>query len=74
MVRASLETLERKAGGGVHPLGCLFVPADAVVFFLFEAAHAVEVQAISERAGLPFERVVMATAIGTSEDWMAPSP
>ena len=74
MVRASLDAIEENVGVAVHAVGCLFVPADAVVFFRFEAAHAVEVQAISERAGLPFERVVMATAIGTSEDWMAPSP
>jgi hypothetical protein len=45
-------------GAAVRYLGAILVPADEVVFYLFESASAEFVRAANERAAIPFERIV----------------
>jgi Protein of unknown function (DUF4242) len=47
----------RRHGGDVDYLGSILVPADETVFCLFEGREA-DVRAASERAGVPFDRVL----------------
>jgi hypothetical protein len=44
-------------------LGSILVPADETVFCLFEGAEE-DVRAVSEQAGVPFERVLASLRIG----------
>jgi hypothetical protein len=46
-----------REGGKVDFLGSILVPADETVFCLFDGAEA-DVRAVSEQAGVPFERVL----------------
>jgi Nickel responsive protein SCO4226-like len=58
--RARAAALERQEeGDDVEFLGSILVPADETVFCLF-AGREQDVRAASERAGLPFERVLEA--------------
>jgi hypothetical protein len=45
-------------GDAVRYLGAILIPADEVAFCLFEASSAQLVQKISERAQIPFERIL----------------
>jgi hypothetical protein len=47
----------RRQGGDVDFVGSILVPADETVFWLFEGREA-DVRAASERAGVPFERIL----------------
>src|SRR5712692_4578496 len=47
----------RLEGGEVDFVGSILVPADETVFCLFDGLEA-DVRAVSERAGVPFERVL----------------
>jgi Protein of unknown function (DUF4242) len=47
----------RRQGGRVDFVGSILVPADETVFCLFDGVEA-DVRAASERAGVPFERVL----------------
>jgi hypothetical protein len=47
----------RREGAEVDFLGSILIPADETVFCLFEGREA-DVRAVSERAGIPFERVL----------------
>lgn len=49
-------------------LGSLLMPGDEVLLCLFSGPEA-EVRAVSERAGLPFERVLACVGLG----WPAPT-
>jgi Protein of unknown function (DUF4242) len=44
--------------GYVRYLGSILMPDDEVVFFRFSAPSPHAVQAVAERAGIPFERIV----------------
>jgi hypothetical protein len=55
--RLSAEALDRE-GQTVHYLGSLLFPSDEVVFFQFDAVSADAVRRASERAAIPFERIV----------------
>jgi hypothetical protein len=48
---------------GVSFLGSLLMPGDEVLLCVFSGAQA-DVQAVSERAGLPFERILACVGIG----------
>jgi hypothetical protein len=48
-------------------LGALFMPGDEVLLCLFSGPEA-DVRAVSERAGLPFERILACVGLG----WSAP--
>jgi hypothetical protein len=63
--RVRLE-LARPAGCRVSFVGSLLMPEDEVLLCLFTGAQA-EVRAVSERAGLPFERVLACLGIGWRE-------
>jgi hypothetical protein len=71
MSRASAEALGRQvrqelAGlpdGRVSFLGSLLMPEDEVLLCLFSGAEA-DVRAVSERAGLPFERILACVGVG----------
>jgi hypothetical protein len=64
-------------GRRVSFLGSLLMPEDEVLLCLF-AGTAAEVRAVSERAGLPFERIVACVGIGwragRQETAAAPGP
>ena len=47
----------RRAGHDVDFQGSILVPADETVFCLFDGDEE-DIRAVSERAGVPFERVV----------------
>ena len=47
----------RRRGGTVEFLGSILVPVDETVFCLFEGTEN-DVRAVSELAGVPFERVL----------------
>lgn len=55
----------RSQGHSLHFLGSILVPADEVVFCLFDGAEA-DVRAVSEKAGVPFERILESLRIGGS--------
>jgi len=50
-------------GTGVAFLGSLLMPGDEVLLCLFSGPQA-DVRAVSERAGLPFERILACVGIG----------
>jgi hypothetical protein len=52
----------RRQGGEVDLFTSILVPADETVFCLFEGVEA-DVRAVSERAGVPFERVLASLRI-----------
>lgn len=59
----------RRRGGDVNFVGTILVPADETVFCLFEGLEA-DVRAASERAGVPFDRVLESLRIdGTQTEW-----
>jgi hypothetical protein len=53
----------RSQGRSLHVLGSILVPADETVFCLFDGQEA-DVRAVSERAGVPFERILESLRIG----------
>jgi hypothetical protein len=55
----------RGQGRTLHFLGSILVPADEVVFCLFDGEEA-DVRAVSEKAGVPFERILESLLIGGS--------
>jgi hypothetical protein len=57
--RAAAQEL-RQQGTPVRFIGSMFLPADEICFYLFEAISAEAVGAACERAALRFERVVEA--------------
>jgi hypothetical protein len=59
--------LASRPGGTVSFLGSLLMPEDEVLLCLFSGQQG-EVRAVSERAGLPFERILGCVGIG----WRAP--
>ena len=69
--RATAEALGRRVrqeiagppGSPVCYLGALLMPEDEVLLCLFAGPEA-EVRAVSERAGLPFERILTCAAVG----------
>ena len=69
--RATAEALGRRVrrvlanppGSQVSFLGSLLMPEDEVLLCLFAGPEA-EVRAVSERAGVPFERILACAAIG----------
>ena len=69
--RATVEALGRRVrheiagppGSQVMYLGSLLMPEDEVLLCLFAGPEA-EVRAVSERAGLPFERILTCAAVG----------
>jgi hypothetical protein len=69
--RATAEALGRRVrrelsgrpGQHVSFLGSLLMPEDEVLFCLFAGPEA-EVRAVSERAGVPFERILGCVGIG----------
>jgi len=56
--RSSADALTRE-GSPVRYMGSILMPADDVVFYLFEGSSADAVREASERAEIPFERVVL---------------
>lgn len=52
----------RRHGRDVEFLGSILVPEDETVFCLFDGAEE-DVRAVSERAGMPFERVLASLRI-----------
>lgn len=55
--------LAHRPGSRVRFLGSLLMPDDEVLLCLFAGTHA-EVRALSERAGLPFERILACAGLG----------
>ena len=53
----------RSQGRAVRFLGSILVPADETVFCLFDGEEA-DVRAVSEKAGVPFERILQSLRIG----------
>ena len=68
---AAVERVERAAdelrgqGRSLRFLGSILVPADETVFCLFDGEEA-DVRAVSEKAGVPFERILESLWIGGS--------
>jgi hypothetical protein len=68
-VAAAVERAEQAAGElrsqgrPVHVLGSILVLADETVFCLFDGQEA-DVRAVSEKAGVPFERILDSLRIG----------
>ncbi len=57
------QELAGPAGSPVSFLGSLLMPEDEVLLCLFAGPEA-EVRAVSERAGVPFERILVCVAVG----------
>jgi hypothetical protein len=55
-----------REGGKVNFLGSILVPADEMVFYLFDGAEA-DVRAVSEQAGVPFERLLESLRIDVGQ-------
>ena len=60
---AAAAATQRRRGGCVRYLGSIFVPADESVFCLFDGLET-DVRTVSERAGIPFGRVLEAVRGG----------
>jgi Protein of unknown function (DUF4242) len=54
----------RGQGRSLRFLGTILVPADETVFCLFDGEEA-DVRAVSEKAGVPFERILESLRIGS---------
>src|SRR5215470_305850 len=65
IARAPLRTAT--SGGPVRSIGCILVPSDGLALFLFEGPSAAMVHDRSTWAGVPFDRVVEAVRIESSE-------
>ncbi|HEX6932584.1 MAG TPA: hypothetical protein VF162_10605 [Streptosporangiaceae bacterium] len=66
------EQVRTELGRSVSPvsfIGSLLMPEDEVLLFLFAGPFA-EVRTVSERAGLPFERILGCLLLG----WTQPEP
>jgi hypothetical protein len=57
------QELSGRPGSRVAFVGLLLMPEDEVLLCLFAGAHA-DVRAVSEQAGLPFERILACAGIG----------
>lgn len=64
--RHSAEELTRE-GTPVRYVGSILVPADEVVFYLFESPCGEAVREASERAEIPFERVTLSRVRRSTE-------
>ena len=58
--------LSRQPGSGVRLMGSVYMPEDEVLLVLFCGPHAT-VRAVSERAGLPFDRIVTCVGLGWAD-------
>ena len=73
MARTVLSELERAAramtreGTPVEHVVSILMPADQVVFSLFEAADEAVVRAVNERAEIPMDRIAAAVALRSSQ-------
>ena len=65
-VRASAAAL-RAEGRSVTYLGATLIAADEVVVHAFHASDRAAVEAVSQAAGLVFERIVESVAVGIDE-------
>jgi hypothetical protein len=63
LARRIVAELTGRPRPGVRFLGSLLMPGDEVLLCLFAGPEA-EVRAVSERAGLPFERVIGCVGVG----------
>jgi Protein of unknown function (DUF4242) len=57
----------RLEGISVRPISCTLIPAEEVVFSVYEGPSAEAVRFHNERAGLPFSRIVEAIAVTGDE-------
>jgi len=57
--------MEQMSGEGtrVRGLSCILVPAEEVVFSVYEGPSAAAVREVSRRAGIPVSRIVEAIAV-----------
>jgi hypothetical protein len=55
------------SGSPVRPMGCILMPSDGLALFLFEAPSAAMVHDRGTWAEVPFDRVVEAVRIESSE-------
>jgi hypothetical protein len=62
MQKAAIETSQRYSAAGqpVRYIRSTWVPSEAHVMCLFEAANAELVRSVNEAAGIPFRRIVQA--------------
>ena len=73
MARTVLSNLERAAramtleGTPVEHVVSILMPADQVVFSLFEAADETVVRSVNERAEIPMDRIAAAIALRPSQ-------
>ncbi len=73
MARTVLSNLERAAramtreGTPVEHVVSILMPADQVVFSLFEAADEAAVRSVNERADIPMDRIAAAIALRPSQ-------
>ena len=63
LARRITAELEGRPRPGVCFLGCLLMPGDEVLMCVFRGPQA-DVRSVSERAGLPFERILGCVGIG----------
>ncbi len=61
----------RRQGRALRFLGSILVPADEIVFCLFDGAEA-DVRTVSEQAGVPYERVLESVRIDGSQSGEEP--
>ena len=57
--------MEQMAGEGtrVRDISCILIPAEEVVFSLYEGPSAAAVRQLNERAGIPTSRIVEAIVV-----------
>jgi hypothetical protein len=63
LARRIAAELEGRPRPGVSFIGCLLMPGDEVLMCMFRGLQA-DVRSVSERAGLPFERILGCVGIG----------
>jgi hypothetical protein len=78
-VEDALERLARSGGEGpdrdpVRSLGCILVPSDGMALFLFRGPSSAMVRDHSEKAEVPFDRIVESIQIGLGASRAGPAP
>jgi hypothetical protein len=69
--RVGPTSVPREGEDAVEPLGCILMPADGMVLFLFRGASEDLIRSRSEVAEVPFDRIVESIHIGFSGSQVA---
>lgn len=64
-LRRAAQVMEVMSGEGtqMRDINCTLIPAEEVVFSVYDGPSATAVQQLNERAGIPFSRIIEAVTV-----------